>query len=233
MRGMYAPFFRRLTLPTSTNADTEVSAIAFDNFARNPNHRIDDYLWEFYNALFIVIGQTEPKLQTGIIDLLLCLRKKSVPRTDDWPSSVKGEVWKDLPTFGWVARDFFNYNTHDDLPKDAQERIINLNAFLAQLTNMTTSKTNLVPESNDDDNPEDPFDFSLFGLWAMRDGLEATPPLGCFPVKLAEVWVQYASDRMKQLCVERKEFPGKQGEPGPWWEEKGWTGFNMQRKVEG
>lgn len=76
--------------------------------------KMADYLWDAFNDVFELAGRTAPDHQRSIIDLLVGLRKNTI--LDDGtcqPLRIKaageGVVWRDLPSFGWVARDLWNF----------------------------------------------------------------------------------------------------------------------------
>jgi len=76
--------------------------------------KMADYLWDTFNEVFDLAGKTAGANQQHIIDLLLGLRKNTI--LDDGTcqplrieAAGEGVVWRDLPSFGWVARDLWNF----------------------------------------------------------------------------------------------------------------------------
>jgi len=76
--------------------------------------KMADYLWDTFNEVFVLAGKTAGANQQHIIDLLLGLRKNTI--LDDGTcqplrieAAGEGVVWRDLPSFGWVARDLWNF----------------------------------------------------------------------------------------------------------------------------
>ncbi|KAL2133708.1 hypothetical protein VTI74DRAFT_1884 [Chaetomium olivicolor] len=226
-----------LAEPTATDRIVEVTVYGFDHVARTgaAGAAMEDFLWSAFNALFQLVGRTPPENQKYLVEFVAQLRTKAVPRRDEWPSSLKGEVYTDLPTFGWVARDLFNYNAHNpSIPEDAQTRLINITAFLAQLTARAASPpNNKSPPTADKPAHDDPLDFSLFALWALRDAFEQRCPDGSvspFALRLAAVWLRFAGDRIEKLCSQGYNYPGRQGAPGPSKVDRAdWKGFCGER----
>ena len=83
-----------------------------DHAASIPSTEIPDFLWDVFNGVFGVAGQAAgDKEVTALVDLLVQLRKTDVkdPKTGEVRTCEGGKVWSELPTFGWVARDLWNF----------------------------------------------------------------------------------------------------------------------------
>lgn len=100
-----------VTTPTKVTADiVKGSKLLLNNTAE-----LNDYVYDTWTGLFDLVGKTFPEHQQPIIDLLLELRKSTIYQDGDAtkrPVTVQddGILWKDLPTFGWVARDLWNFS---------------------------------------------------------------------------------------------------------------------------
>ena len=99
------------SLRTEATPVVEVAS-SFSKFVTSPPSGVDDRLWEGWNAFFDIVGKTPPEDQQRLVDFLVELRKTTakdeegrVVRHDD------GELWKDLPALGWVARELWNFGT--------------------------------------------------------------------------------------------------------------------------
>jgi hypothetical protein len=69
---------------------------------------LGDFVWDVYNAVFDVSAQLQK--QSNLVDFLVQLRQTSVSGSDGQQLSYEGgNIWTDLPTFGWVARDLWNF----------------------------------------------------------------------------------------------------------------------------
>jgi hypothetical protein len=100
-------------------------------------------------------------------------------------------------------------------------------AFLAQLTARAKA-----------DDPQDPFDFSVYALWAMRTAFEETHPeepsavsasASASAVKHAAVWVRYGGPRLRKLCDEGRTLDGNMGAARGKYAGRGWKGFDEER----
>ncbi|KAL2139400.1 hypothetical protein VTI28DRAFT_5249 [Corynascus sepedonium] len=209
-----------LTGPSVT-ADTVSAAVqGFNQQAQASASSVGDFLWDAFNAVFKVVGHTPPERQGRLVEFLAQLR--GVTATDADGKALKhedGEVWGDLPTFGWVARDLWNFDpTEPSATAQERSKWENWSSFLAQLTARSAGAAN------------DPFDFSLFGLWALRDALEEDRGLASEPaVRLAALWVRFAGERLRKLSADAHTLPGKVGTSGGKYNERGWKGFNEDR----
>jgi hypothetical protein len=93
----------------------------------------------------------------------------------------------------------------------------NLNAFVAQLTARA-------------DGGDDPLDFSMFGLWAMREAFEAENGVGSdTAVRVASLWVSFAGALLRKLSAAGYEFSAKLGVAQGKYADRGWKGFNEER----
>ena len=98
-----------------------------------------------------------------------------------------------------------------------QKQWVNLNSFLAKLTK---------------ENAEDgPLDFSLYGIWMLRDAMEGEQGVGVsdYKVDTAKAWLKYSGDTLQKLSQKGKSFQGRMAAPGEGFKDKNWTGFNMDR----
>lgn len=97
-------------------------------------------------------------------------------------------------------------------------RITNKTAFLARLTALSKEK--------------DPFDFSLYALWALRDAFEEECPAGYDAepaIRNAAVWIEYAGKMLWKLAVGNREFRDRLAIPGRKFAGKPWRGFTEER----
>ncbi|KAL2882832.1 hypothetical protein SGCOL_001522 [Colletotrichum sp. CLE4] len=197
----------------------------FRDLAKKSESQIEDFLWDTYNAIFAVAKQTSPEHQTPLIDFLQRLRETTVTASDGQPLKLNSQVvWKDLPTFGWVARDLWNFDAFDT-SASAEEKAswTNLSAFAAQLT----ARADLT-------NPQDPFDFSLYGLWALRSAFEEEQAADAaegqtIATRLAYQWTVHAKDALYKLSTKKRDFEGKSGKPGSKFADREWKGLSEER----
>lgn len=114
-----AEFESLQTLDNGTIPDAieRFSKPASDAVTANKTKEIEDSIWYGYNALIATAAGTSHDKQQQLVDFVEHLRRKSL--TNESGEEVKHEgkvVWKDLPTFGWVVRDAWNYGkrVHED-----------------------------------------------------------------------------------------------------------------------
>lgn len=97
----------------------------------------------------------------------------------------------------------------------------NWTTFLAQLTARSTGEGS------------DPFDFSLYALWALRDALEKEEkegrPASKPAVRLASLWVRHAGERLRKLSADSRTLEGNMGSSAGKYSQRGWKGFNEER----
>ncbi|KAK1475982.1 hypothetical protein CTAM01_15553 [Colletotrichum tamarilloi] len=224
------PAYKSLSSFVKTEGATDKKALEntvdeFRDLAKKSESQIEDFLWDTYNAIFAVAKQTPPEKQTPLLDFLQRLRETTVTASDGQPLKLNNQVvWKDLPTFGWVARDLWNFDT-SDASASAEEKAswTNLSAFAAQLT----ARADLT-------NSQDPFDFSLYALWALREAFEedfaaASVERNSIATRLAYQWLSYAPDALHDLSVKGRDFDGKSGKPGSKFADREWKGMNEAR----
>ena len=97
--------------PDATEQTVATAVDAFNDQA-NSASSIGDYLWEAFNAVFDVAARTPPEKQGRLLEFLDRLRQTTAADADGQPLSYEGGVvWKDMPSFGWVARDLWNFGT--------------------------------------------------------------------------------------------------------------------------
>lgn len=108
-----AELLKPLTDPSAT-PDTVTTAVhGFNTQASASASSIGDFLWDAFNAVFQAVGRTPPAHQAHLLDFLAQLRQTTA--TDAEGKSLRyedGEVWRDLPTFGWIARDLWNFGMY-------------------------------------------------------------------------------------------------------------------------
>ncbi|OLN89315.1 hypothetical protein CCHL11_08989 [Colletotrichum chlorophyti] len=208
--------------PTDQKAQDEIVQ-KFKDLAKASESEIEDFLWDAYNAIFAVVKQTAPEKQKPLVDFLQRLRQTTVTASDGQPLKLGNQVvWKELPTFGWVARDLWNFDVLDaSATQEEKNSWDNLSAFAAQLT----ARANL-------DDPNDPFDFSLYGLWALRTAFEENRPADAdvaAAVRQAYLWINYAGEALRKLSAKDRNFDGKSAKAGDKFGSRDWRGFNEER----
>lgn len=75
------------------------------------------------------------------------------------------------------------------------------------------------------DNP----DYSLFGLWTIRSGLEDEENPTDASVEATALWLIFAANALKDFSDQNKSFDGKVAFPGFLFSSESWTGFNSDR----
>ncbi|EAQ83163.1 predicted protein [Chaetomium globosum CBS 148.51] len=181
---------------------------------------IGDFVWRAYNALFDAAERTPPARQGPLLEFVARLRETVVTGEDgEVLRHEGGELWRELPTLGWEVRDRWNFDSSDPAATAKQRtEWENLNAFVAQLTARSSS------------DPDGPLDFSMFGLWVMRDAFEAENGVGSdTAVRLAALWVNFAGAYLRKLSVNGYEFSARIGIPNGKYAGREWKGFNEER----
>jgi hypothetical protein len=80
------------------------------------------------------------------------------------------------------------------------------------------------------DDADDAFDFRLYAIWDLRN-LEDSPEGAVCEgaVRQAAMWICYAGEQLRKLCVEGYEFEGRLGISIGKYRNREWRGFNKLR----
>ncbi|KAL8411238.1 hypothetical protein RB596_000761 [Gaeumannomyces avenae] len=190
---------------------------------------IGDVLWDVWSAVFQVAADTPHQSQSdGLVDFMTQLRKTTVssPGGAAVLADENQKVWDDIPQFGWVARDIWNFSPSDTSATAAQqESFNNQTAFLARLT--LRADVERVDKRH-------PFDYSMYALWSMRDAFEEPSPNQQAQdktpaIKNAAVWLRYAGARLRDLSMAGSNLPDRTGVAGDLHSDKNWKGFQQDR----
>ncbi|QBZ65188.1 hypothetical protein PoMZ_06894 [Pyricularia oryzae] len=191
--------------------------------ARAAEKNVDDFVYNTWTDLFEIAGQIEygNVAQDQLVKVMKELRGTSVTGSGGKTLAVQdaGEVWKDLPTFGWVAREIWNFDIRD--PDNKLEDITTFNnqsAFLARLTALAYSEGAT----------KSPLDYSLYALWSFRDAFEQSSQ-SLAAAKNSAIWINYAPSALQGLASKSQDLPDNIGNAGPEYSSKGWKGFNQER----
>jgi len=98
--------------PDATDATVQGAVTALvDQASAVSAESIADLLWDTWVAVFEVAGQTPVDRQGKLIEFMVELQKVEVTGANGQPVKDEngGVVWTDLPTFGWVARETWNF----------------------------------------------------------------------------------------------------------------------------
>ncbi|SPN99074.1 uncharacterized protein DNG_02113 [Cephalotrichum gorgonifer] len=207
---------------TSGERPTSHHVQSFHEYVTSHLDEVNDILWESWNRIFDIAEQTTPEKQDGLYEFLVSLKDIKEKSEGDGVKIYEaegGKLWEDMPAFPWVARDLWNFDVREpDMTAEDLARIDNKSAFLARLTATST--------------PDDPFDFSLYALWALRCAFEEDcPPGHCndAAIRNAAVWIKYSGKALRKFVVENREFEGRVAIPGPKFSDKSWKGFTQER----
>ncbi|KXX73226.1 hypothetical protein MMYC01_210222 [Madurella mycetomatis] len=205
---------------TNPQAADEAVAAAVQTFSDKAStysaSSIGDYLWDAFNEIFAVVGRTPPERQTRLVQFLGQLKDRTVVDTQGQPLSYEGGVvWRDLPSFGWIARDLWNFDALDASATPVEQSTwVNWTAFLAQLTGRGTC------------------DYSLYALWSLRTAFEETHPDGAntvLAVKLAALWMLHAGEKLWEMSAKGITLDARLGVSTDKYADRGWRGFNEER----
>ncbi|KAK4450262.1 hypothetical protein QBC34DRAFT_297677 [Podospora aff. communis PSN243] len=191
---------------------------------------LENFVWNVFNAVFKVSEMTDEDNQSSLVKFMEKLRKTEVTVTDQDGQSLEltvegGKLWTDMPTFGWVARDLWNLDPRATLEVDEYKRVFRHTLFLAQLTARSKNIHDVM----------DPFNFSMFGLWALRAAFEEDPmrhtgsSRHITDIKLAAVWIRCAGRVLLKLSEHNVELPGNVAAGGSMHANRGFKGFSMKR----
>ncbi|GAQ10113.1 hypothetical protein ALT_7434 [Aspergillus lentulus] len=181
----------------------------------------------------------EPSKHTKLVEFVSHLQKQIVvdPSTNE-PLTVQGDIlWTDMPSLGYTELETWyefggDYKDPCDttLASEQRNRWVNLNAFLAQLTQ--AADVHYTPPG--EEVRFFPLDKSLRAIWTMAMALEnERPPTTLGDTAAMEAvcqWLIYAAERLWANVVNNRTYPEVAGAgPGKRYEEEGWTGYTRER----
>lgn len=110
------------------------------------------------------------------------------------------------------------------MSKEEKTGFDNQAAFLAQLTARAS-----IPEAGPRD---DPLDYSMYGLWALREAFEQEHPAGAdaaAAIRQAYLWIRYSGDVLRKLSARDHKLEDRMGVAGGKFGNREWRGFNEER----
>ncbi|TGO45768.1 hypothetical protein BCON_0367g00070 [Botryotinia convoluta] len=215
-----------LTSKRIADAKKEVGANDKTHSA-NGSDLLRDHPYDTWCALFVLVARTPPDQQSKLIEFILSLHKIEIVDRDTSQSEVLKyydmELWRQLPGFGWEAREIFNTDTYSSILANREKTSYeNKNAFLAQL--LATSKVSARSDEFET------LDFSLFALWGFRDAFENKGGKSKdLAIRAACWWLVSAAGKFWLNVVNEKSMPGRTGAGGDVYEKKGWIGYGRER----
>lgn len=144
----------------------------------------DDYLegmlWTAWQVVVSAADTPDDAVRGRLVSLLTAIKGQGIlARADGRECTVWGlRVYVDLPVFGPQMRETWN----DSPPNMSPGSWANLNAFAAQLT-------------------VGGIDFSLYGIWALRDALEADDGDVSSVLPAAVEWFRWAGPVLASLAL--------------------------------
>ncbi|KAK4152380.1 hypothetical protein C8A00DRAFT_34907 [Chaetomidium leptoderma] len=211
--------------PSAANETIAAAVKGFNDQAKaaaaESESSVECYVWDAFGKLFDVVGRTPPEHQGKLLDFSAELQQTTVTDADGKPLKISGfgKLWEDMPQFGMIVRDLWNFDV-DDASATAEERAkwANWVAFLAQLT------------ARSEERDVEAFDFSLIALWDLRCAFEeGRSQVSETAVKLAALWLLFAGKRLRKLSADDHKFDAKLGVARGDYSEREWKGFNEQR----
>ncbi|TGO32949.1 hypothetical protein BHYA_0277g00090 [Botrytis hyacinthi] len=196
-------------------------------YPANGSDLLRDHPYDTWCAIFVLVARTSPDQQSRLIEFILGLQKIEVVDRDTSQSKVLKyydmELWRQLPGFGWEAREIFNTDPYSSTLTDREKTWYeNKNAFLAQL--LATSKVSIGVHEFE------PLDFSLFALWVFRDAFENKGGNSKdLAIRVACWWLIFAAEKLRLHVVNEKSMPDRTGAGGDLYEKKGWIGYSRDR----
>ncbi|KAK4868015.1 hypothetical protein LT330_007674 [Penicillium expansum] len=190
-------------------------------------------------AVMELAQRLEPSKHTKLVEFICHLQKQvPVDPSTNEQLKVQGDtLWTDMPSFGYTELETWyefggDYKDPCDATLDSKqrERWVNLNAFLAQLTQSADIHYPLPSEEV----RYSALDKSLRAIWTMAMALEnERPPASLGDTAAMEAacqWFIYAAERLWVNVLNNRTYPEVAGAgPGKRYEEEGWTGYTGER----
>lgn len=213
----------------SGNADTKAAAQALTASTAKifrdggGEEQIESSLWRCWNNVTDFAKDTPPDQQDGIVKAVQAIQESGELKRDggELCKAFGGTVWTDLPVFGAQMREMWNADG------TTPDKWRNLNAFAARLTAASSKR-------------DGPYDFALFGIWALRDALEGREAnvkeygsVAPGALAAAAMWMLYCADKLMRESASPggRDFPGKVARAGPGCADKEWRGLNRERWI--
>ncbi|KAJ5545080.1 hypothetical protein N7535_006531 [Penicillium sp. DV-2018c] len=190
-------------------------------------------------AVMELAQRLEPSKHVRLVEFICHLQKQTAidPATKE-SLRVQGDIlWTDMPSFGYTELEtWYEFGgDHKDpcdksLESTQRARWVNLNAFLAQLTQAADIRYPTPAEE-----PRfSPLDKSLRAIWTMAMALENDRPPSSLEdtaaMEAACQWFIYAADRLWANVINSRTYPEASGAgPGKRYDKKGWTGYTRER----
>ncbi|OQE05223.1 hypothetical protein PENVUL_c026G08651 [Penicillium vulpinum] len=214
-----------------------MSALSIHNPDKHNGIGLPDYNVSL--AVMELAQRLEPPKHTRLVEFICHLQKKAPldPCTSEHLKVQGDTLWTDMPSFGYTELETWyefggDYKDPCDgaLDSKQRERWVNLNAFLAQLTQAAEIHYPLPNEEV----RYFALDKSLRAIWNMAMALEnEDPPASLGDTAVMEAtcqWFIYAAGRLWANVLNRRTYPGAAGAgPGKRYGEKGWTGYTEER----
>ncbi|KAJ5123972.1 uncharacterized protein N7515_007797 [Penicillium bovifimosum] len=190
-------------------------------------------------AVMELAQRLEPSKHTRLVEFISHLQKQTAvdPSTNE-PLKVQGDIlWTDMPSFGYTELETWyefggDHKDPCDTTLDATQRVrwVNLNAFLAQLT----QAADIHYPTPTEEVRFFPLDKSLRAIWTMGMALEnERPPASLGDTAATEAacqWFIYAAERLWTNVLNSRTYPEASGAgPGKRFDKKGWTGYTRER----
>ncbi|KAJ5822845.1 hypothetical protein N7447_005185 [Penicillium robsamsonii] len=189
-------------------------------------------------AVMELAQRLEPSKHTKLVEFISHLQKQvAVDPSTNKPLRVQDDIlWTGMPSFGYTELETWyefggDYKDPCDATLDSQQRgrWVNLNAFLAQLTQ--AADIHYTPPN--EEVPFSPLDTSLRAIWTMAMALEGQHPallVDTAAMEAACQWFIYAAERLWANVLNSRTYPEESGAgSGKRFEEKGWTGYTRER----
>lgn len=99
-----------LTGPHATRETATAAVRALNDQARADPDSIGDFLWDVFTVVVGAAQGAPAERQGTLIEFLVQLRQTAATDANGQPLAYcDGQVWKDMPSFGWVVRDRWNF----------------------------------------------------------------------------------------------------------------------------
>ncbi|EAU32211.1 conserved hypothetical protein [Aspergillus terreus NIH2624] len=190
-------------------------------------------------AVLELAQRLEPSKHTTLVEFITRLQKQiAVDPSTNEPLRVQGDtLWTDMPSFGYTELETWyefggDYKDPCNATMDSgqRDRWVNLNAFLAQLT----QAADICYPPPTEEVRFSPLDKSLRAIWTIAMALENEGPLTSLgdtaAMEAACQWFIYAAERLWANVLNNRTYPEAAGAgPGKRYAEEGWSGYTRQR----
>ncbi|KAF9883316.1 hypothetical protein FE257_003734 [Aspergillus nanangensis] len=183
-------------------------------------------------AVMELAQRLEPFKHIKLVEFVSHLQKQvAVDPSTNEPLKIQGDIlWTGMPSFGYTELETWYEFGGDYKDSEQRKRWVNLNTFLAQLT----QAANINYPSSKEEVRFSPLDKSLRAIWTIAMALEnehlPASLTNTAAMEAACQWLIYSAERLWANVLNDRTYPEAAGAgPGKRYKEHSWAGYTHER----